>query len=128
MMHRTALADRITEVKASTLTFGGHSVNLWTWERPVTGFMVSLKASEQVVPLETFRRLGQSILTGYIHRYREVIDANVGTARELHLGTWVDGGNVYIDLSVNVHDRPSAEALARQEHQKAYYDLYIGKS
>ncbi|GAA4071582.1 hypothetical protein [Streptomyces hundungensis] len=85
---------------------------------PVDGYMVSIAGSERTIPIESF---GSETLAEYMSGY-----ASSAIGRGLFYGAWVDGGLVYLDLSVNVRDREEAEAMGRLESQLAIFDVANG--
>ncbi|MFI6682534.1 hypothetical protein [Streptomyces sp. NPDC050485] len=82
---------------------------------PVGGFMVSIAGSERTVPIESF---GPEVLAEYMADYASHV-----ASRGLFYGAWIDGGMVYLDLSMNVQDRAEAMALGRLESQLAIFDI-----
>ena len=75
------------------------------------GYMVSLPEHEQVVSLETahtanlekFTRLAKS-LNGFV-------------------GTWLNNGRIYLDISVNILDLSEALRFGKKWNQLAIYDI-----
>ncbi|MEV6551718.1 hypothetical protein AB0M57_23810 [Streptomyces sp. NPDC051597] len=82
---------------------------------PVSGFMVSIAGSERTIPVGSFN---PETLSQYVAEYAPRV-AN----QRLFYGAWVDGGLVYLDLSMNIKDRAEAEAMGRLESQLAIYDV-----
>ncbi|UQI44608.1 hypothetical protein M1P56_09745 [Streptomyces sp. HU2014] len=85
---------------------------------PVGGYMVSVAGSERMIPLSVF---GPEMLAAYVADYS---DRAMGEG--FFFGAWVDGGFVYLDLSVNLRDRSEAEVMGRLESQLAIYDVANG--
>ncbi|MFT2017746.1 hypothetical protein ACMA1D_18180 [Streptomyces sp. 796.1] len=82
---------------------------------PTSGFMVSLAGSERTFPVSRFTA---NELSEYVRDY-----AYRAAEESLFYGAWIDGGLVYLDLSVNVQDRSQAIALGRLESQLAIFDV-----
>ncbi|GHF38823.1 hypothetical protein GCM10010218_20080 [Streptomyces mashuensis] len=86
---------------------------------PASGFMVSLNGSERTIPLAEF---GPTELVNYMQEYAYRIDSDP----RLYYGAWVDGGTVYLDISMNIADRAEALLMGEFESQKAIYDVTTG--
>jgi hypothetical protein len=108
---------------------GGASANVWIegkrgygYNIPElkNGFMVSLKAYEQKIPLHRFNI---DDLKHYAKRYASVFSRDV-----YMLGVWIDKGIVYLDVSVRVMNIYRALDLVKENEQKAFYDLQKQKS
>ena len=83
---------------------------------PRDGFMVSpYEGREKVVPVD---KMSTKYLSRYIRQNRDVL-----TKSDHFLGGWVDGGKVYLDVSVRRADRQQAADLAREHRQLAFFDL-----
>ena len=102
------------------LSTGGATVNLATGARPRDGWAVSLAGAEQTFPADSF---GASELAAYAARH----GADLRGA-DRHLGAWLDGGTVYLDVSIIVADRAAAERLGRLNAQLAVYCLATGQT
>lgn len=76
------------------------------------GFMVSLPDHEQVVSLKEAHTIS--------------ITDMVTIAKDLnaYIGTWLDDGKIYIDLSVNINNIEDAKRIGRENNQLAIYDVY----
>ncbi|MFF4952822.1 hypothetical protein [Streptomyces chattanoogensis] len=85
---------------------------------PAGGYMVSIAGSERSIPVDSF---GPEGLAEYIADYSDRV-----ISEGLFYGAWVDGGLVYLDLSMNLRDRAEAEAIGRLESQLAIYDVANG--
>jgi hypothetical protein len=104
----------------NTLQDGGRSYNPTTGQvNPSEGYMVAVYGSELVVPLDQF---GPDVLKEY---YLE--NASKATPNTF-VGSWVDGGNVYLDLSNHVSDLHEAVTLGMKADQKAIYDCEAKQS
>ncbi|MFG2228062.1 hypothetical protein [Streptomyces sp. NPDC048644] len=113
-MHTMTLVEQCRAI----INDGGHTFSP-TLPTPVDGYMVSIAGSERTFPVESF---GPEVLAEYMADYAPRV-ANQG----LFYGAWVDGGLVYLDLSLNVADRAEAEAMGRLESQLAIFDVANGE-
>ncbi|MCM1967768.1 hypothetical protein [Streptomyces sp. G1] len=86
---------------------------------PTGGYMVSVAGSERMIPLGSF---GPENLTDYFAEYGARV-----LGEGFFFGAWVDGGFVYLDLSMNLRDRSEAEVMGRLESQLAIYDIANGQ-
>lgn len=76
------------------------------------GFMVSVFGAE-------FKTTDEEIAKNKIEEYIEKIQTEEG----LFVGVWVDEGEVYIDLSIHILNYNEALEVARNNKQKAIFDL-----
>lgn len=76
------------------------------------GFMVSLFGAE-------FKTTDEEIAKNKIEEYIEKIKTEEG----LFVGVWLDEGEVYVDLSIHILDYNEALEVARNNKQKALFDL-----
>lgn len=94
---------------------GGFSVKADSLEEPTRGFMVSLQGCEAVYNLAALDA-------------KELLFYTISHAARLKrhnafFGGWLDGGKVYLDISVNIKSRAAALELAAKNNQLAIYDL-----
>ncbi|MES9589935.1 hypothetical protein ABWK57_13900 [Streptomyces sp. NPDC094045] len=83
---------------------------------PTTGYMVSLAGSERMMHVDRFSVAAyEQYLTDYRIRVR--------STNALFYGAWVDGGYVYLDLSINVQSLEEAKGLGHMESQLAIFDV-----
>lgn len=99
-----------------TLKDGGLTVKPFTGEKPSGGYMVALEGFELQVPLTEFFT---GIVADYIGEHAQKLMDNPA----LCLGTWVNEGVVYLDLSENIASREKALELGRERHQLAIFNL-----
>ena len=85
---------------------------------PDYGYMVAVKGCERVVSLDLFNK--DNILS-YINLFRHKIGAGS------YLGTWLNEGKVYLDVSVNFATLNEAIRFGRENKQLAIYSLNSGK-
>jgi hypothetical protein len=96
---------------AQILTDGGA-----TWspvaKAPKSGFMVSLAGREARIPVEDFNdvRLGRYMAENELSRGQ-------------FYGAWIDGGSVYLDVSMNVATRGAALYIGARNRQLAVWDV-----
>lgn len=76
------------------------------------GFMVSVFGAE-------FKTTDEGTAKSKIEEYIEKIQTQEG----LFVGVWVDEGEVYVDLSIHILDYNEALEVARNNKQKAIFDL-----
>lgn len=95
---------------------GGFTYHPVTGTSPTDGFMVSpYKSRERVLELKD---ASAKALVKYINR-----NADLLSKEDHYLGGWVDGGKVYLDISVRRETAGQALALAREHGQLAIFDL-----
>ena len=78
--------------------------------------MVALEGYELQVPLTEFFT---GIVADYIGQHAQKLMSNPA----LCVGTWVNEGIVYLDLSENIASRDKALELGRERHQLAIFNL-----
>lgn len=98
-------------------TNGGFSINILSGLSPESGYMVSLRDNEEIIPCH---EVNSDTIPGYLARHSLPNDA--------YLGGWIDADNVYLDISVNIPNIEDALNLARDNSQLAIYDLSNGES
>ena len=113
-MYHTELAGKVVR---RTLWTGGISIDL-DGREPTEGYMVSVHGSEVIVQKEEFN---EDTVRNYIALFKN----HIGYGS--YLGTWVDGEEVYLDVSVNFHSLSEAIKLGRENNQKAIYSLNTNK-
>lgn len=104
-------ADRILKVvqglgEGDGATFGGKTLNKLDLK---TGFMASHKGSENKVGHPT-----KADVVEYLKKHK-------GAIQKDNLGIWIDGGEVYFDVSRIFSNRPAAEKFGIANGQKAIY-------
>lgn len=78
------------------------------------GYMISLEGAESQVKGDDYQAIIQAI---------EEKQAIIKDNDNLFIGLWLDGGIMYIDLSININDKIDALELAKKNKQLAIYDL-----
>ena len=84
---------------------------------PKTGYMVSLKGME--VRLSEVSRMSDLRLNEVCKVYYNQIDWKPN----LYFGAWVDGDDLYLDVSTNIEDRDVAIAFGRANEQISIYGI-----
>lgn len=84
---------------------------------PKTGYMVSLKGME--VRLSDVSRMSDLRLNEVCKVYYNQIDWKPN----LYFGAWVDGDDLYLDVSTNIEDRDVAIAFGRANEQISIYGI-----
>ena len=108
--------DVLYSVVEDTLANGGLTVKPFTGEKPSGGYMVALQGFELKVPVSEFFT---GVVADYIGEHAQKLMSNPA----LCLGTWVNEGTVYLDLSENVPNREKALELGKERHQLAIFNL-----
>jgi hypothetical protein len=99
---------------------GGSTIDLETGEPVIKGFAVAIsKEYEQVIPGS---RLTQEQVETYRQEHQDVLDADPRRT----IGTWVDNGNSYLDISTVIQSKDEAVKTGEANKQLAIFDL--GKS
>lgn len=76
-----------------------------------SGFMVSYEQYEQVVSLET------------AHTTEIKGIASIAKSLNAYVGTWLNDGKIYLDISTHVKNLNDAITLGKQNNQLAIYDI-----
>ena len=79
-----------------------------------TGFMVSLEGAESQIKGDDYNAIKKAI-----EEKQEIIKDN----KNLFIGLWLDGGIMYVDISININDKVEALEFAKKNKQLAIYDL-----
>jgi hypothetical protein len=99
---------RIIENGGATLTSELKQAKL------VNGYMVSLEGAESQVKGEDYQAIIKAI-----EEKQEIIKDN----NNLFIGLWLDGGIMYVDISINIIDKVEALEFGKYNKQLAIYDL-----
>ena len=108
--------DLLYGMVEDTLRDGGLTVKPFTGEKPSGGYMVALQGYELQVPVSEFFT---GVVADYIGQHAKALMDNPS----LCLGTWVNEGIVYLDLSENIQSREKALELGKERHQLAIFNL-----
>jgi len=102
-----------------TIENGGASFNLLTGEyNPTDGYMVATTGNEVVIPIDQFH---QTSVAKYIAEKSVMLIGGISNSN-FFLGAWVDGDNVYLDISEKVDSRQYAEIIGNEREQLAIWD------
>ena len=108
--------DMLYEMVEDTLANGGLTIKPFTGEKPASGYMVALQGYELQVPVSEFFT---GVVADYIGEHAQKLMSNP----VLCLGTWVNEGTVYLDLSENIASREKALELGKERNQLAIFNL-----
>lgn len=98
---------------------GGFTYDVPPGFEPVVGFTVSITGRTRIVPKD---KLTFEDLAAYLIDNR---DALIGTNR--HLGAWLEGDDVWLDVTERYDSEDTAARLALARGERAYFDLAAGK-
>jgi hypothetical protein len=112
------VAGKITQF---TQEWGGLSIKMTDGSMPTSGFMVAkppefgavVDAADFLDPVK-----GPKILADYMKTHREDLASGKN-----YLGTWLNEGKVYLDVSENIQDVAEATKIGRERNQKAIWDV-----
>jgi hypothetical protein len=104
-----------------TQEWGGLSIKMTDGSMPTSGFMVAkppeygavVDAADFLDPVK-----GPKILADYMKTHREDLASGKN-----YLGTWLNEGKVYLDVSENIQDVAEATKIGRERNQKAIWDV-----
>lgn len=102
----------IKNILKTTKQNGGASINLHG-DSAKTGYMVSIKDCV-IAPLDKFNK---KMIKKVMKQNKELLKENG------YLGTWIDNGKVYIDISKNIKSRNQAINLGIKNKQLGIFDL-----
>ena len=103
-----------TQVFTETIDNGGSSTDL-LGNHPTTGYMVSTYARHGlVVPVSQF---SPELVSEYLANHVELLGRD-----DHYLGTWIDSGRVYLDISLRVDSLEEALELGRRHRQLAVFE------
>lgn len=113
----------------------GRSITRWTLENegstthPLTGdvvqigeqgFGVAYEGFEEKIPVDEFNK---EFVTQFVDKHRERLKS-----KKVFVGTWIDEGYVYLDLSEVVDSFAQAEKLGIERNQYDIFDFATGES
>ena len=108
--------EMLYSVVEDTLANGGLTIKPFTGEKPSGGYMVALQGYELQVPVSEFFT---GLVADYIGEHAQKLMDNPS----LCLGTWINEGSAYLDLSENIQSRDKALELGRERNQIAIFNL-----
>lgn len=105
---------------SETLQNGGASYSILTGElNPTNGYFVSIANKGITVDLNNFN---QKVVADFISE--NAIQLNQA---KYFVGSWIEKGIVYLDITVQVTDKRNALELGYRNGQLAIYDANVGK-
>lgn len=103
------MQNLIPQIQSAIAAHDGASINK-QGENPKHGFMVALAGSEVIL---TGKPSDAQILD-YLAEHDPGHD---------YFGAWVNDGQTYFDVSVNVADESTARKIGQENHQLSIYDV-----
>lgn len=108
------MKDLIKDIVSKTLENGGTTTSILTGEmNPETGFMCSLKDCTII----NIAQFNTSSIEEIIRNNKELL-----SQENIYLGTWVNEGMVYIDISENINNIEEARAVGITRKQLTIFD------
>ena len=106
-----------TTIHLVTLEQGGGTFNL-NGNAPKTGCMVGIAGQGTTIPVESFSPANIEEFIGEFSR-------KYSGKKDIHIGTWVEDGIVYIDVAKRLPESRKAQAvrLAKKTGEKAIFIL-----
>lgn len=101
-------------IYAETLNKSGYSVNL-SGIVPHTGYMVSIPGCEEQIKITEFNK---QKIASFIRRNRQLLSNS-----RTFVGTWINEGVVYLDVSVNLMNLRTAKSFGMSSNQLAIFDI-----
>jgi GNAT superfamily N-acetyltransferase len=114
-------SDVASTIQQFTREWGGLSISMVDGSMPTTGYMVAKPSSfgKVVDEADFFDPVkGPKILSQYMREQR----ADLATGKN-YLGTWLNGGKIFLDVSENITDVGEATRLGRERDQIAIWDV-----
>lgn len=106
----------------ATMINKGASYNVVTGElNPKSGYMVAIAGHERVIDNVTSEKQLQYLIADYLGDKAIILTSGI-TGDDKFVGTWVNDGKLYLDVSVNIADKDTAIALAKSSNQLAIWD------
>jgi GNAT superfamily N-acetyltransferase len=112
----------VEDIQRFTREWGGLSISMVDGSMPDKGFMVAKppEFSHVVDEADFFDPIkGPKILADYMKKNR----ADLGRGGKDYLGTWLNGGKIYLDVSQNMMNREESIRVGRERNQKAIWDV-----
>jgi hypothetical protein len=117
----------LKEFVASTIENGGATMNVATGDVPTSGYVVSMMGNEKIYKLFGNDVVKEILISGAVKLYVKEND-DVLSLPGMYLGSWIDDGVLYIDISNVIDNEHDALRMAVANKQKAYYDLNNAKT
>lgn len=110
------------DIQRFTREWGGLSISMVDGHLPDKGYMVAKppKFSHIVDAADFFDPIkGPKILSAYMIKNK----ADLGAGSKNYLGTWLNKGKIYLDVSQNIMSRSKATKLGADRNQKKIWDV-----
>lgn len=104
----------LTRIKINTLKNGGGSFNIYGNKKATNGYMCSI-LDVATIDISEF---DFSVIDTIIEKNKDLLKR-----KNIYLGTWIEGGKIYIDISKNYKSRYYCLKFAKKLNQKAIFDL-----
>lgn len=114
-------AEVASKIFQFTREWGGLTINMVDGSMPTTGYVVAKPPEFGKVVTETdfFDSVkGPKILSQYMREHKTDLASGKN-----YLGTWVDKGKVFLDVSQNIQSKSNAIRLGKERDQKAIWDV-----
>lgn len=98
----------------NTISNGGATFSVEQNQYKTGGYAVATSGNEVVIPLDRFNQMS---IVKYIDRFRHKLGGN------FCLGSWVNDGKVYLDISEIETQQETAVIKAKQRNQLAIFNL-----
>lgn len=96
---------------------GGFTVQPVTNDSPTKGFVLSIYPEREAI--YDADKVSPKTIRDYLRKNIDFIKGNP----KRHLGGWLDGGKVYLDISEIVNNAEEAMRLCKEHKQLAFFDL-----
>lgn len=116
----------IQEILKNTLLHKGYSVNI-NGNVPTEGYMVSLRGTEMRVKTEVSIAQMYTDLRDYVKSNMDKLFKDYIGAYPTFLGTWIEDGIIYFDISENILGQNEAYRIAQLRSQISFYDVVNDK-
>jgi hypothetical protein len=117
----------LNEFVASTIENGGATMNVATGDVPTSGYVVSMEAHTKTFQLFGNEVVKEILISGAVQLYAREND-DVLSLPGMYLGSWIDDGVLYLDISNVYENEHDALRVAVANNQLAYYDLNNAKT
>ena len=117
----------LNEFVASTIENGGATMNVATGDVPTSGYVVSMTGIEKTYVLFGNDVVKEILISGAVKMYVKDND-DILSLPGMYLGSWIDNGVLYIDISNVIDNEHDALRMAVANKQLAYYDLNNAKT
>jgi hypothetical protein len=110
-----------SDIVRFTQEWGGLSINMVDGSMPTTGYMVAKPPKfGKIVDAVDFNDpvKGPKILSSYMKTHKN----DLGNGKN-YLGTWLNEGKVYLDVSENIQSKSKATKIGRERNQLTIWDV-----